>query len=172
MYKLQQTRVALCFLAFLLALHGCGFHLRTTSLSTQVSNVDISSSESPRIARALERGFEELGIGVVSEGEPEVRIHIQEHRFVQEASHLVPRGGLVEYELTLRVRVGIEILDVDEEPHERMFTEAQRVAVNADNLLATSAEDVVVRRELVDKVVHAVIRHTAAVVAQSRNESP
>ncbi|MCY4144684.1 MAG: hypothetical protein OXG08_13480 [Gammaproteobacteria bacterium] len=168
----QLTKVALGLSVLLLVLYGCGFQLRTTSLSSQVASVEVSSIESPRIASALERGLSRLGIGVESVEAPDVRVHIYEHEFLQAGSLFIPRGGLVEYEITLEVHIGIEVADEQEEPLNTVLTEAQRVAVNAENLLSTSAEDEVVRQELVDKIVDSIIRLIASVVSQPSTDSP
>ncbi len=171
MYMRHLTRVALCLPVFLLVLYGCGFQLRTTSLSSQIANVEVSSIESPRIVSALERSLSQLGISVDPMEEPDVRVYVYEHEFVQKASLFVPRGGLVEYELTLEVQVGIEVATSHQEPQKAVLAEAQRVAVNADNLLSTSAEDEVVRQELVDKIANAIIRLIANAVSQPRADS-
>ena len=164
------TRVAFSVFGCLLLLEGCGFYLRTTDLTSYVATAAVSSSKSPQIVSSMVRHLTELGIDVNAKGTPDVVIKVHEHNFRQETSLLVPRGGLVEYELTLVVRLGISFRNDQSDPTNVTLSETQRVNVNPDNLLSTSAEDEVVRGELVDKIVNATVRHLSNMSIQKHNE--
>ena len=163
-------RVALSVCGCLLLLQGCGFHLRTTDLTSYVATAAVLSSKSPQIVSSMVQHLTELGIDVNAKGTPDVVIQIHKHNFQQKTSLLIPKGGLVEYELTLVVRIGVTFRNDQADPTSLTLSETQRVNVNADNLLSTSAEDEVVRGELVDKIVSATVRRLSNMAIQKHNE--
>lgn len=141
-----------------LLLIGCGFHLRTNTLASYISTVDVSGAKSPRIVRSLERKLDELGIDVDKSSTPDVRVHISEHSFVKEASLLAPLGGMIEYELTLTVVLRIGLPNFVSNSDVVSLSTSRHVKVNAENLLSTSAEEQLVRKELSDSIVDEIIR--------------
>lgn len=137
---------------------GCGFHLRTNTLASYISTVDISGAKSPGIVRSLERKLDEFGIVVGGSSTPDVRVQISEHNFEKQASLLAPLGGMIEYELTLTVILRIGLPNVEPNSDEISLSATRKVKVNAENLLSTSAEEQLVRKELSDTIVEEIIR--------------
>lgn len=137
---------------------GCGFHLRTNTLASYISSVDVTGTKSPRIIRSLESKLNELGIVVDASATPDVHVHISEHSFEKEASLLAPLGGMIEYELTLTVVMRIGLPNIEPNSDVVSLSATRKVKVNAENLLSTSMEEQLVRRELSDTIVDEIIR--------------
>lgn len=138
---------------------GCGFHLRTDTLASHVSSIDVTGPSSPSIVRSLKRELTEIGVVVENPSNPDVRVLVNEHTVEKEASLLAPLGGMIEYELTLTVHYKIGLPNIDATSEGLSISATRPVKVNAENLLSTSAEDQLVRRELVDMVVVEIIRN-------------
>lgn len=148
---------------------GCGFHLRTDTLASYVSSVDVTGPSSPRIVRSLERDLSEIGVVVENSSNPDVRIQVNEHNIEKEASLLAPLGGMIEYELTLTVNYKIGLPNIDEASEALSITATRPVKVNAEDLLSTSTEDQLVRRELVDMIVDEIIRNISYEIRRPSN---
>ena len=148
---------------------GCGFHLRTDTLASQVSSVDVTGPSSPRIVRSLKRELSEIGVVVVDSSNPDVRVLVNEHTMEKEASLLAPPGGMIEYELTLTVNYKIGLPNIDEASEALSVSATRPVKVNAEDLLSTSAEDQLVRRELVDMIVDQIVRNISHEIRRPSN---
>ena len=81
---------------------SCGFHLRTASLASYISSVEVSGTNSPRIVQSLERKLNEVGVVVDAPPSPDVRVQIIQHKIKKEASLLAPLGGMIEYDSRLQ----------------------------------------------------------------------
>ncbi|MXW52944.1 MAG: hypothetical protein F4X44_00415 [Gammaproteobacteria bacterium] len=141
-----------------LFISSCGFHLRTNTLASYISSVDVTGTKSPRIVRSLESKLNELGIVVDTSDAPDVRVQISEHSFEKEASLLAPLGGMIEYELTLTVVMRFGVPNIEPNTDVVSMSATRKVKVNTENLLSTSAEEQLVRRELSDTIVDEIIR--------------
>ncbi|MCY3885366.1 MAG: hypothetical protein OXG24_10700 [Gammaproteobacteria bacterium] len=137
---------------------GCGFHLRTETLANYVSSVEITDAQSSRITQSLKRHLKQIGISVDSGTSPDVRVRISQHDFEKQASLLAPHGGMIEYELTLTVKLSIGLPVIQSDSDVITLSATQPVKVNAENLLSTSAEEQLVRRELTNTIVGEIIR--------------
>lgn len=137
---------------------GCGFHLRTETLASYISSVEVTDAQSPKIARSLKGKLEQIGIDVDSPSTPDIRVQISEHNFEKQASLLAPLGGMIEYELTLSVELIIGQPEIEADSDVITLSTTRSVRVNSENLLSTSAEDQLVRRELTDTIVGQIIR--------------
>lgn len=137
---------------------GCGFHLRTDSLADYVNSVEVTSLSSPRLAESLETKFLENGVSVDSPKNPDVRVLLSSHDFEKKASQFAPLGGMVEYEVTLTVVLTIGLPDIERESSVLSLSKTQPVKVNAEKLLSTSAEEQLVRRELIDSMADDIVR--------------
>lgn len=135
---------------------GCGFSLKSHSLGDFVEAIEVEADRSPQFRRELTRALEENGVETESTAQDAVFVSVTEHEFLKNSSLVVPRRGLIEYELTLRVEFTITI--DEQEPELVVLSATRRVNVNADKLLSTSAEDRVVRSDLTKKVVKQLIR--------------
>lgn len=138
---------------------SCGFHLRTESLASYISSVEVTGTSSPRIVRSLERKLDEIGVVVDAPPSPDVRVQITQHSIKKEASLLAPLGGMIEYELTLTVDYKIGLPNIEADSDVISLSTTRPVKVNAENLLSTSAEDQLVRRELIDTIADEIIRN-------------
>lgn len=138
---------------------SCGFHLRTESLASYISSVEVTGTSSPRIVRSLERKLDEIGVAVDAPPSPDVRVQITQHSIKKEASLLAPSGGMIEYELTLTVDYKIGLPNIEADSDVISLSTTRPVKVNAENLLSTSTEDQLVRRELIDTIADEIIRN-------------
>lgn len=153
MKSFLRLRSLLLFVATLAMASGCGFYLRTTTLGTYISTVNIDISKSPGLEKELKHVFSLNGVSVSDSESAELSIRLKESSVQKSTSLVVPREGLQEYELILQVTFTLWF-DGDKATEEDVsFTKAGRVRVHPNQLLSTSTEEQTVRTELIQGVV-------------------
>ena len=144
--------------ATLLLASGCGFYLRTTTLGTYLSTVNIDVAQSPVLEKELKQVFSLNEVSVSDSESADLSIRLKESNLQKSTSLVVPREGLQEYELILEVTFTVWFNGDEETVEDLSFTKAGRVRVHPNQLLSTSAEEQTVRTELnqgvVDDFVH------------------
>ena len=149
-------------------LSGCGFYLRTTTLGSYLSTVNLDVAKSPLLERELERAFLLNDVSVSDSESADLSIRLKDSEFQKSTSLVVPREGLQEYELILQVTFTIWF-DGDESTAEDVsFTKAGRVRVHPEQLLSTSAEEQTVRTELTKGVIENFVQDLYLRLAQDQ----
>lgn len=151
-------------------LSGCGFYLRTTTLGSYLTTVNLDVAQSPSLEHELERVFLLNNVSVSDSEKADLSIRLKDSEFQKSTSLVVPREGLQEYELILQVTFTIWF-DGDESTAEDVaFTKAGRVRVHPEQLLSTSAEEQTVRTELTQGVIENFVQDLYLRLAQDREE--
>lgn len=141
-------------LAVLLSLlSGCGFYLRTTTLGSYLTSVNLDVAKSPLLEQELKRVFFLHDVSVSDSETVDLSIRLKDSDFQKSTSLVVPREGLQEYELILQVTFTIWFNGDIETAEDVSFTKAGRVRVHPEQLLSTSAEEQTVRTELTKGVI-------------------
>ncbi|MXZ45148.1 MAG: hypothetical protein F4Z01_09315 [Gammaproteobacteria bacterium] len=149
-------------------LSGCGFYLRTTTLGSYLSTVNLDVAKSPLLERELERAFLLNDVSVSDSESADLSIRLKDSEFQKSTSLVVPREGLQEYELILQVTFTIWF-DGDQSTAEDVsFTKAGRVRVHPEQLLSTSAEEQTVRTELTKGVIENFVQDLYLRLAQDQ----
>lgn len=134
-------------------LSSCGFYLRTTNLGSYLTTVNLDVAQSPLLEREFKRVFAVNNITVSDAEVTDLSIRLKDYEFQKSPSLVVPREGLIEYELIVQVTF-LLWFDGDEESAEEIsFSQAGRVRVHPSQLLSTSAEEQKVRTELAQGVI-------------------
>ena len=132
---------------------SCGFYLRTTTLGSYLSSVHVDAAQAPIIEQELIRAFSHDDVAIVESENAELSVRLRDFEFQKSTSLVVPREGLIEYDLVLQTSLVIWF-DGDENSSEEVsFSQAGRVRVHPNRLLSTSAEEQTVREELVQGVI-------------------
>lgn len=139
--------------ATLVLVSGCGFYLRTTTLGTYLSSVNIDIAQSPALERELKYVFTLNEVSVSESESADLSVRLKDSNIQKSTSLVVPREGLQEYELILQVTFTLWFNGDEETVEEISFTKAGRVRVHPNQLLSTSAEEQTVRTELIQGVV-------------------
>ncbi len=143
----------LLLVATLLLASGCGFYLRTTTLGTYLSSVNIDIPKSPALEKELKHAFSLNEVSVSDSESADLSIRLKDSNLQKSTSLVVPREGLQEYELILEVTFTLWYNGDEETLEDVSFTKAGRVRVHPNQLLSTSAEEQTVRTELIQGVV-------------------
>ena len=141
------------FFATLGLVSGCGFYLRTTTLGSYLSSVNVDIAQSPILEKELKHVLS-LNEVLVSDSESaDLSVRLKDSTLQKSTSLVVPREGLQEYELILEVTFTLWFNGDVETAEDISFTKAGRVRVHPNQLLSTSAEEQKVRTELIQGVV-------------------
>ncbi|MCY3541619.1 MAG: hypothetical protein OXH31_06900 [Gammaproteobacteria bacterium] len=146
-------RSFLLFFATLVLVSGCGFYLRTTTLGTYLSSVNIDIAQSPILEKELKHVFLLNEVSMSDSERADLSIRLKDSNLQKSTSLVVPREGLQEYELILQVTFKLWFNGDEETAEDISFTKAGRVRVHPNQLLSTSAEEQTVRTELIQGVV-------------------
>ena len=130
-----------------------GFYLRTTTLGSYLSSVNVDIAQSPILEKELKHVLS-LNEVLVSDSESaDLSVRLKDSTLQKSTSLVVPREGLQEYELILEVTFTLWFNGDVETAEDISFTKAGRVRVHPNQLLSTSAEEQKVRTELIQGVV-------------------
>ena len=134
-------------------LTSCGFYLRMTNLGSYLTTVNLDVAQSPLLEREFKRVFDLNNVTVSDSESTDLSIRLEDYEFQKSPSLVVPREGLIEYELIVQATF-LLWFDGDEESAEEIsFSRAGRVRVHPSQLLSTSAEEQKVRTELAQGVI-------------------
>lgn len=153
MRSLKNLASLLLLAALLVLLSGCGFYLRSTNLGSYLATVKLEVAQSPLLEHEFKRVFALNNVTISKADTADLSIRLEDYEFQKSPSLVVPREGLIEYELIVQVTF-LLWFDGDEEAAEEVsFSQAGRVRVHPSQLLSTSAEEQKVRTELAQGVI-------------------
>lgn len=151
-----RSLIIVAFVLCALLVQSCGFYLRTDNLGTYIDSVSLKVVQAPQMRRELVIALDKNDVEIIEGESYDVLIEVIDHEYRKNTSLVVPRRGLVEFELTLHVGVRLEFQNSAEEVN-LTLEQTGRVRVNSDKLLSTSAEEEKVRVELNTRIVNAII---------------
>ena len=153
MSSVQYLKLLVVGTAVLMLVSGCGFNLRTTTLGSYLTTVNLDAAQSPPFEKELERVFSINNVTVSDSETADLTIRLKDSNFQKSTSLVIPREGLIEYELILQVTLTLWFDGHEDAAEDISFTKAGRVRVHPNQLLSTSAEERTVRTELTQGVV-------------------
>ena len=148
--------MVVAFVLCVLLVQSCGFYLRTNNLGTFIDSVTLKVLQAPQMRQELVITLNKNDVEISEDESYDVLIEVVDHEYHKNTSLVIPRQGLVEFELTLQVGVRLEFQDSAEEVN-LTLEQTGRVRVNSDKLLSTSAEEEKLRDELNTRIVNAII---------------
>ncbi len=149
-------------------LSGCGLVLRDITLGQYVGSVAVIADQSPLLDKELTHLLDLNEVDTQASGNSDLTIRLASHEFQKSASLVVPRQGLLEYELTLDVV--IEVTYRSSELSEILeFSTTGRVRVNSNRLLSTSVGDRDVRGELTKEIASQIVRYLRSTLVEVSN---
>ncbi|MBU2977020.1 LPS assembly lipoprotein LptE [Alteromonas sp. C1M14] len=172
MYK---PLIRLCFIATLLSLTSCGFHLRgNQALPPSVNYVAMSSAQahSP-LARALKKRLKVYNIqggSIADSPSPDTSVHIdiQPEQLERRLLSLFASGQVAEYELIYGV--GYTVTFPDKAPIKAYFEVLRDYQDDPEQVLAKSRELELVLSEMRDEAADKIIRRLTTQASQSTPE--
>ena len=153
MSLIQYVKSFVIVTVVLLLVSGCGFYLRTTTLGSYLTTVSLDAAQSPLLEKELKRAFSINNVTVSDSETADLTIRLKDSNFQKSTSLVIPREGLIEYEIILQVTFTLSFDGHDDTVEDHSFTKAGRVRVHPNQLLSTSAEERTVRTELTQGVV-------------------
>ena len=148
-----------CVVAVLLALSGCGFHLRTWDVSTSVESAYVVSNARNPLEEPLRRALQQAGVAeAASPREAEVVLELLDSRQERRSVSVSEQARAAEYEMILAVQYRV----TDGEGNELLapvWLERESIyRVDRDNLVGSSEEQALLERELRDGLVQQMLR--------------
>ncbi len=147
-----------------LLVSGCGFHLRTWELEGNVETAKITSNLRNPVAGPLGRALESAGVEVVEQGDADVTIELISDRTGRRAVSVTDQARAAEYQTTLTVVYAVRDGSGNRLSEPRSIQANRIYTVDRDNIVGSSEEQALLQREMVDDLVHQIIRGVNAVV--------
>ena len=137
---------------------GCGFHLRSYNLESNVESFAITGKVRARVVSMLRQNLRQLGVAEKSAGEAAVVIEILDQRNQRRSVSTAGRARTAEYEVDYGLHY--QILDaaglILAPP---TWIERQRIyRVDRDNIVGSSEEQSILQRELMQDIAGQIIR--------------
>lgn len=156
----------LCLTVTLL-LGGCGFHLRSYDVGTDLSSAYVVANARNPLEQPLRDALRQAGVTEAdSAGDAEVVLELLDARRQRRNVSFSGQAEVAEYELDLGVRYRITDAEGTELVPEQ-WLERQRVyRVDADNIVGTSEEQALIEREMERDLVQSILRTLNTVVQQ------
>ena len=152
------------FLAMLLT--GCGFHLRTYSLDSNVSSFYVESADQNFLTEELRRGLRQAGaVEADAAGEAELVVELMDGRRIRRSASTTGSARAAEYEMELGVLFQLLNAQGEVMAEPRWITRERVYRVDRDNIVGNNEEQVLIEREMRADLVQSVVRTINAVAA-------
>lgn len=148
-------------------LAGCGYQLRTWQLSASLETARISANPRNPLAEPLGRALEGAGVTLVEGDDADLRIELLDDRTGRRNVAVTSQARVAEYEATLSVQYAVSD-GAGKVLIQPTWLRASRVyRVDRGNPVASSQEQTLLEREMVNDLVQQVMRGVdAAIVAE------
>lgn len=155
--------------AVVFALAACGFQLRTWELAGDYETIGLATTGTQPIAASLERALRQTGVRYVSAAEdPEILVELLDSREDLRTATVGVNARTAEFELTTGVNFAIKSAEgkVLSQPR---WAQARRVyQLDRGNLVGSSEEQTLLRREMHSDLVQQVMRALSAITRQQK----
>jgi LPS-assembly lipoprotein len=146
-----------------MALCGCGFHLRTYNFGTSVDSFAVTGKQNLEVARQVRQALKQAGVAETPVGQAALVLDIMDQRRERRSISTGGSARAAEYETSIAVQYRI----FDQSGGElapATWVERQRVyRVDVDNIVGSSEEQAILQRELLQDVVGQLVRAMDAV---------
>lgn len=139
-------------------LAGCGFQLRRWDLGTAFETVHVASGRGVDLHRELGPALAQAGLRALpSAGGADLVIQLSRQRQSQRSGAIVG-GRAAEVELGMEIAFSVAGADGKVLVPERLLSAERRASMDRDNLVGSSAEQELLRREMRDDLVARMLR--------------
>ena len=146
----------------LVPLAGCGFQLRRWDLGTAFETVHVASGRGVDLHRELRPALAQAGLRALpSASGADIVIKLSRQRQSQRSGAIVG-GRAVEVELGMEIAFSVAGADGKVLVPERLLSAERRASMDRDNLVGSSAEQELLRREMRDDLVAQMLRALGA----------
>ena len=159
-------------LGLLVGLLGCGFHLRTWDVGSNLESVRVEANARNPLEAPLQRALRQAGVRLSEAGEPApLVVELLDSRQQRRSVTVSGQARAAEYETTFGVRyrvidgAGNELIPPQWLERERVFR------VDRDNLVGSSEEQALLEREMQADLVQQIMRALNAVTAPPADAS-
>ena len=159
-------------LAAVLAVPGCGFHLRTWDLAGTFDAVRIDADASVDLDRELAQAFRAANVRVAqADADADIVIRLREQREARRNVSVTAGGLAAEYEMALQISFGV-VSDDGEALAGMRELRSERVArLDRDNIVGSSEEQALLAAEMRTDLVGRIVRVLGA-LSQNAQRAP
>ena len=151
-----------------LVLVGCGFQLRSWDLSGDFETIGLSTAGQQPIAAPLERALRQTGLRFVEAGEdPDLLVELLDSREDLRTATVGVNARTAEFELTSGVNFAVKDGDGKTLSVPRWAQSRRVYQLDRGNLVGSSEEQTLLRREMQSDLVQQVMRTLNAVTRAS-----
>lgn len=144
---------------------GCGFHLRTWELESNVETAKITSNLRNPVAEPLGRALKSAGVELIESGPADVTVELVSDRESRRSVSVTDQARAADYETTLSVVYALQDGDGNVLSEPRAIRARRIYQVDRDNLVGSNEEQALLQREMVDDLVQQLIRAINAAVS-------
>lgn len=165
------VRAAAWWLGLSALLGGCGFHLRSYDVGTDLSSAYVASNPRNLLEQPLRDALRQAGVEEApTAADAEVVLELLDSRQERRNVSFSGQARVAEYEAVLRVRYRIRDAAGNELAPDQ-WLERQRVyRVDSDNIVGSSEEQALLEQEMQRDLVQSILR-TLNTVVQQRSET-
>lgn len=150
-----------------LTMAGCGYHLRTWELSGNLETARLEATSRNPLTEPLGRALQSAGVTLVEDGEADLIIELLDDRSNRRNVAVTSAARVAEYEASLGVRYTVRNAAGKVLINPTWLNASRVYRVDRGNPVASSQEQTLLEREMVNDLVQQVIRGVnAAVVAE------
>lgn len=146
-------------------LAGCGFHLRTWELESNIQTAKIMANLRNPVAEPLGRALKGAGVELIESGPADVTVELVSDRESRRSVSVTDQARAADYETTLSVVFALADGDGNVLSEPRSIRASRIYQVDRNNLVGSSEEQALLQREMVDDLVQQIIRAVNAAVS-------
>ncbi|MCB1684541.1 MAG: LPS assembly lipoprotein LptE [Pseudomonadales bacterium] len=158
-------RVRLLIPAALLLLAGCGFHLRTWDLETNVASAAVAAQGRSVLDEPLKRSLRNSGVELLEEG-AQITIDLLNEQRGRRSISVNDQARTEQYELSLNIQYEIRDESGAVLLPPRWIRALRIYRVDRDNLVGSSEEEALLEREMVNDLIQQLMRSVDAVTRE------
>ena len=166
----QRPRAAwLALTAVTLLVSACGFQLRNWELAGGYESIGLATTGSQPIAATLERALQQTGVQYVSAKEnPELLVELHDSREDLRTATVGVNARTAEFELTTGVNFSIKARDGALLSPPRWAQSRRVYQLDRGNLVGSSEEQALLRREMQSDLVQQIMRTLSAITREKQ----
>lgn len=151
--------------AALLLLAGCGFHLRTWDLETNVESATVAAQGRSVLDEPLQRSLRNSGVALLEEG-AQITIDLLNEQRGRRSISVNDQARTEQYELSLNIQYEIRDSGGKVLLPSRWIRALRIYRVDRDNLVGSSEEEALLEREMVNDLIQQLMRSLDAVTRE------
>ena len=149
-----------------LLLTGCGFHLRTWDLDSNVSSARVTAENRNALEEPLKRNLRSSGVNLVEE-DAHITIALLDEQRSRRSISVTDQARAAEYETSLAIQYEIRARDGGSLMQPRWIRALRVYRIDRNNLVGSSEEQALLEREMISDLVQQLMRSLDAVTRTS-----